>query len=50
MAEALIKGASVQSLEMLARKNGMLTLRESGLEKVKQGITSIEELQRVLYL
>ncbi|WP_436323070.1 type IV-A pilus assembly ATPase PilB [Vibrio cidicii] len=50
MAEALIKGASVQSLEMLARKNGMQTLRESGLEKVKQGITSIEELQRVLYL
>ncbi|MBH9740265.1 type IV-A pilus assembly ATPase PilB [Vibrio navarrensis] len=50
MAEALIKGASVQSLEMLARKNGMLTLQESGLEKVKQGITSIEELQRVLYL
>ncbi|MBE3652051.1 type IV-A pilus assembly ATPase PilB [Vibrio navarrensis] len=50
MAEALVKGASVQSLEMLARKNGMLTLRESGLEKVKQGITSIEELQRVLYL
>ncbi|MBE4593541.1 type IV-A pilus assembly ATPase PilB [Vibrio navarrensis] len=50
MAEALVKGASVQSLEMLARKNGMLTLRESGLEKVKKGITSIEELQRVLYL
>lgn len=50
MAEALVKGASVQSLEMLAKKNGMLTLRESGLEKVKQGITSIEELQRVLYL
>lgn len=50
MAEALVKGTSVQSLEMLARKNGMLTLRESGLEKVKQGITSIEELQRVLYL
>ncbi|KJR27975.1 MULTISPECIES: type IV-A pilus assembly ATPase PilB [Vibrio] len=50
MAEALLKGASVQSLEMLARKKGMLTLRESGLEKVKQGITSIAELQRVLYL
>ncbi|EGR8989736.1 type IV-A pilus assembly ATPase PilB [Vibrio vulnificus] len=50
LAEAIVKGASVQSLEMLARQKGMMTLKDSGLEKLKQGITSLEELQRVLYL
>jgi len=30
-----------------ARKEGMKTLREDGLEKVKQGITSVDEVIRV---
>jgi type IV pilus assembly protein PilB len=29
---------------MQARKDGSLTLREAGLEKVKMGLTSIEEV------
>ncbi|EPP2133982.1 type IV-A pilus assembly ATPase PilB [Vibrio alginolyticus] len=48
LSEALIKGASVHELEKLAIANGMSTLQMSGIEKLKQGITSFSELQRVL--
>ena len=33
-----------ESLRVQARKDGSLTLREAGLEKVKMGLTSIEEV------
>lgn len=49
LSNALIKGASVHELEKLAITNGMQTLQMSGIEKLKQGITSFSELQRVLY-
>lgn len=49
LSEALIKGASAHELEKLAIANGMSTLQMSGIEKLKQGITSFSELQRVLY-
>ncbi|EHR0800724.1 type IV-A pilus assembly ATPase PilB [Vibrio parahaemolyticus] len=49
LSEALIKGASVHELEKLAIANGMSTLHMSGISKLKQGITSFSELQRVLY-
>ncbi|MEF1310834.1 type IV-A pilus assembly ATPase PilB [Vibrio mytili] len=49
LSEALIKGASVHELEKIAVNNGMSTLQMSGIEKLKQGITSFSELQRVLY-
>lgn len=49
LSEALIKGASVHELEKLAIANGMSTLQMSGISKLKQGITSFSELQRVLY-
>ncbi|HCM0802482.1 TPA: type IV-A pilus assembly ATPase PilB [Vibrio parahaemolyticus] len=49
LSEALIKGVSVHELEKLAIANGMSTLQMSGIEKLKQGITSFSELQRVLY-
>ncbi len=49
LSEALIKGASVHELEKLAISNGMNTLQMSGIEKLKQGVTSFSELQRVLY-
>ncbi|EOD9423156.1 type IV-A pilus assembly ATPase PilB [Vibrio campbellii] len=49
LSNALIKGASVHELEKLAIANGMQTLQMSGIEKLKQGITSFSELQRVLY-
>ena len=31
----------------VAREEGMLTLREDGLEKVRAGVTSVEEVARV---
>lgn len=49
LSEALIKGASVHELEKLAISNGMSTLQMSGIDKLKKGITSFSELQRVLY-
>lgn len=42
----LESGTSIQ-LEQLAKAEGVWTLRRSGLEKVKAGITSLEELNRV---
>ncbi len=49
LSNALIKGASVHEIEKLAIANGMQTLQMSGIEKLKQGVTSFSELQRVLY-
>lgn len=48
--QAITKGASVSELESISRKQGMLSLEQSGAMKLKQGITSHAELQRVLRL
>ncbi|MFI5341156.1 MAG: type IV-A pilus assembly ATPase PilB [Candidatus Methylomirabilales bacterium] len=45
--EAILQGASVMELRELGRKNGMRTLRESGLQKIREGMTSLEEIMRV---
>ena len=44
--ELILVGASALELRRKAREEGMLTLRESGLCKVKDGMTSIEEVVR----
>jgi type IV pilus assembly protein PilB len=44
MKEAIIKGASAQELRIMAKNQGMRTLRRSALLKLKKGITSIEEV------
>lgn len=44
MKEAILKGASTGQLRYLAREQGMRTLRRSALLKLKQGITTIEEV------
>lgn len=43
----ILEGASTIELREAARKNGMDTLRESGLQKLREGITTIEEVMRV---
>ena len=48
--EAILKGASTAELRELARKQGMKTLRESGLEKIREGVTSFDEVARVTSL
>ncbi|MCG3735171.1 type IV-A pilus assembly ATPase PilB [Vibrio cincinnatiensis] len=49
LAEAIMQKASITQIEAIAQTNGMQTLQQSGIEKLKIGITSIQELQRVLY-
>jgi type IV pilus assembly protein PilB len=46
MRELVLVGASSMELRRKAMEEGMLTLRLSGLQKVKAGLTSIEEVTR----
>ena len=43
----IVEGRTSDEIMEQARKEGMKTLREDGLEKVKQGITSVDEVIRV---
>ncbi len=47
--ELILEGASADELKRTAVRFGMRTLRMSGLTKVKEGITSIEEVMRVTF-
>ena len=47
---SLIDKPNALTIENLARREGMRTLQESGLDKLLEGTTSYQELQRVLYL
>jgi type IV pilus assembly protein PilB len=44
--ELIMVGASTSELRQKAKEKGMLTLRRSGIEKIKEGVTSIEEVLR----
>lgn len=48
MRKLIIKGATAEDIRDLARKKGMRTLYEAGILKVRKGITSIAEVERVL--
>ena len=45
--QAIMSGANSLEILKLAQADGMLTIYQSGLHKVKQGITTIEEVNRV---
>ena len=47
MRKLILEGASADELRRAAVRSGMKTLRMSGLTKVKEGITSAEEVLRV---
>lgn len=47
MNKLIMEGGNALDLEAQAKSDGMLSLREAGLEKVTLGITSIEEVDRV---
>lgn len=47
---ATLQGASVRQIEQLAMQQGMDNLRTSGIKRLKNGTTSLQELNRVLYL
>jgi len=44
--ELVLSGASAVELRSKAIENGMLTLRGSGLQKIRDGVTTIEEVVR----
>ena len=48
IARAIVERASTDDIARLARSQGMRTLREDALEKVRSGDTSLEELARVI--
>ena len=46
----ILKGAQEHEMKRQGRKEGMMTLRENGIAKVIQGITTPEEVMRVTVL
>jgi len=45
--DLISNGATLNGLKGMANKRGMTTLRADGIEKVKAGITTLEEVYRV---
>ncbi len=48
--DLVINSASVDDLREAAQRDGMRTLRQDGVQKVLEGITTIEELLRVVFV
>jgi type IV pilus assembly protein PilB len=44
--DCVVTGAPASELRRVAIEEGMVTLRQSGLEKVRQGMTTVEEVVR----
>jgi type IV pilus assembly protein PilB len=42
----ILDGAPVSELRRQAMAEGMVTLRQSGLEKVREGLTSLDDVVR----
>ncbi len=49
LTDAVMQRASIHQIETIAQQHGMQPLLQSGIEKLRAGITSFSELQRVLY-
>jgi type IV pilus assembly protein PilB len=47
MEKLVMEGCNSLQLEQQSRDEGILTLREAGLNKIRAGITSLEEINRV---
>jgi len=46
--QALVESAALPALRAAAREQGMTTLKEDGWAKVQAGITTVEEVLRVV--
>jgi len=46
--EKILEGVSINDIQCFFKERGIKTIYEDGIEKVKQGITTIEEIKRVL--
>ncbi len=47
LSQAVTAKSTIGELKKIAKKSGMKTMMEDGIEKVKQGMTTVEELLRV---
>ncbi len=47
MATLIMTNCSTQEIDQLARNEGVRTMRQSGLDKVAAGVTTLEEIERV---
>jgi type IV pilus assembly protein PilB len=47
MAKLVMEGGNALDLAAQAKKENINNLRQSGIEKVRQGVTSLAELERV---
>lgn len=47
MRTLLLNGGNALEMTQLSKREGINDLRASGLEKVRQGITSLEEIDRI---
>jgi type IV pilus assembly protein PilB len=47
--ELVLQGANALEIKKTAVKLGMLTLRQSGLEKIRQGVSSVDEILRATF-
>ena len=48
VSELVMKGATAQAIEEQGRQEGMMTMLEDGIYKAVRGITTIEEVFRVI--
>jgi type IV pilus assembly protein PilB len=46
----VLAGSSADQIRAAAREDGMRTLRDDGVQKVMEGITTVEELLRVIFV
>jgi type II secretory ATPase GspE/PulE/Tfp pilus assembly ATPase PilB-like protein len=46
--DLIIKGSTTEDIELQAKKEGMLSMIEDGIFKAAQGLTTIEEVLRVV--
>lgn len=44
--DIILKKGQPREIKAVAVENGMVTLRQSGLIKIKEGVTSVEEVLR----
>ena len=47
--EMISDNFSKEKISQYAKKNGMVTLKEDGIEKIKAGETDVSELERIIY-
>lgn len=45
--DAIVAGASITDLRRIAKRTGMITLQHDGLRKVREGMTTIEEIMQI---